>query len=269
MALVEIAPAETRGLLTFWFAVFFFTTQMVSQYTVYACLSHISPSNLQWQIPFGVQPILPAILIVASFFVCESPRWLYLTGRSEKAWAQLCKLRGLPDDHPYLLKEWADITAEIDHDKAEFGDQTFTSILREMFCTRTNLRRLQLICASYALAQLSGSNAVTSYLPQIFKLIGITSTEDSLMMTGLFTLGKLLSTIVASLFFIDALGRRRSMFTGIGTQVLCLIYLGVYLIYFLKDPKGMSKASGRAAVAIIYIYGFGWSVGKFLLALCN
>lgn len=264
MAIVEIAPAMTRGLMTLWFNVCMLSSQMIGIFVVFGCNVHIDPSkNLQYQIPFFVQCFVPAIGVFMSFFLHESPRWLCLRGRSEEALKTLTTIRGLKSDHPFLVTEWEMMSTQVAREQAEFGDAGYLSIIRETFCVRSNLRRVQLTVVAYILAQFSGANSVTNYLPEVFGIIGVKSTNVKVYASGLYALAKLVCCIAASLVFVDVLGRRKSMFIGVTIQALCHSYLAGYLFWFVRDEAGMPKGASDMAIGVIYIHALGWAVGMF------
>ncbi|KAK6202205.1 hypothetical protein LQW54_008917 [Pestalotiopsis sp. IQ-011] len=73
------------------------------------------------------------------------------------------------------------------------------------------------------------------------------------------------TTIIASLAFVDMVGRRGSLFTGITVQAICHSYLAGYLRYFVESPKTIPTSASDGAIAIIYIHGFSWAVGLYTL----
>ncbi|KUL84540.1 hypothetical protein ZTR_08745 [Talaromyces verruculosus] len=270
VSLVEIAPAEIRGLLTTWFSVVLLMSLFLAAFTVYGCFVNMAASSLQWQVPFFVPTIAMAFVILASFFVSESPRWLFLKGRDEEATAALIKIRGLPLDHPRVQSELQDIQQSLSKERAAYGNATSYSlrglgaILRETFLVPANLRRTQQALLSYALAQLSGANSITSYLVPILNLVGVKGgTSYSLFISGMYGVVKFIYTLIASFFFVDALGRRNSLFVGITVQMLSDIYIGVFIKYHQAGP--VPTAAGQAALAAIFIHGFGYAVGLLVL----
>jgi MFS family permease len=262
MSIVEIAPYEIRGLLAAWFSVVMLLSLTVSCFIVYACFLHVAPGHLQYQIVWFVPCIIIALIIGLSFFaMSESPRWLMLVGREEEAARTLMELRGLPADHARVAGEIAEIRAQIEKEHLRFGGSGFLSVVKETFLVKSNLRRVIQACVSYALAQLSGANSVTSYLVPILTMISVGgSTDRNMFLTGMYSMAKFFYTLMASFFFIDMLGRRKSLFIGITVQMISDIYIGVFLRY--KQAGDIASGASEGAIAAIYIHGFGYAIGE-------
>ena len=260
MSIVEIAPNEIRGLLTAWFVVAMGLSLVSSVFCVYGVYLHIPASRLQYQVVFFSPCIFMFVVNIGSFLACESPRWLVLVGRREEAMKSLVRLRGMPTNHPRVRGEIHDIETSIEKSRMESGD-SILGVMRETFLVPSNLRRVQQTLVSYALAQLSGANSVTSYFVPILTLMGVGGgTTRNLFLTGMYGMSKLFFSLIASFFFIDALGRRKSLFVGITLQMLSDIFISVYIKY--KQEDNVSEAWSEAAVAAIFIHAFGYAVGK-------
>lgn len=174
MSIVEIAPAEIRGLLTAWFLIIMGTGLVGGIFCVYGILGTIAESRLQYQIVFFSPAVFMAICGVASFFLCESPRWLMLADRPDDALKTLVRLRGLPATHARVQTEYTESQDAIRRERLEHGNPSgsdILGILKETFTVPANLRRVQQTMISYGLAQLSGSNAITSYFIPILTLV--------------------------------------------------------------------------------------------------
>jgi MFS family permease len=274
MSIVEIAPTEIRGLLGAWFVVAMGMSLFVSIFCVYGVYVHVPVSRLQYQTVFFAPCIFMLLLIIASFFLCESPRWLLMVGRRDEGIRTLVKLRGLPSDNSRVALEIKNIEDSINKSGAgsiDDGPPSFIDIVKETFAVPSNLRRLQQVLISYALAQLSGANSITSYFVPILKIMGLGgNTTRSLFLSGMYCMSKLFFCLIASFFFIDALGRRKSLFVGITLQMISDIYVSVYVKY--KQQGSANFASSEAAIAAIFIHAFGYSVGMseafLILSLC-
>jgi MFS family permease len=265
MSLVEIAPYEFRGLIGTWFSVVMLLSLTVSCLVVYASFVHIAVGALQYQVVWFVPTMIIALIIILSFFCMnESPRWLFLVGREEEAIKSLVELRGLPVDHPRVASEIAEIQAQIRTEHAKYGDAAgggLKAVAREAFLVPANLRRVQQACLSYVLAQLSGANSVTSYLIPILTMIGTGGgTAHNMFLTSMYSMAKFFYTLMASFFFIDAFGRRTSLFTGIIIQMISDIYIGVFIKF--KQKGDVSAGAAQGAIGAIYIHGFGYAIGE-------
>ena len=272
MSIVEIAPYEIRGVLTTWFSVVMLLSLTCASFTTYAVYLHTSSGYIQYQIVFFVPCIIIGIIFILSFFCMEeSPRWLMLKGREDDAIKSLVALRGLPIDHPRVASEFHEIRTQIQEEHNKFGGgsgNSFKAVLKETFLVKANLRRVFQACISYALAQLSGANSVTTYLVSILTLMGVGgTTKRNMFLTGMYSMSKFFYTLIASFFFIDALGRRKSLFTGITIQMISDLYIGVYIKY--KQSGSLAPGSSEGAIAAIYIHGFGYAVGKFTHTVCT
>lgn len=265
MSIVEIAPTAIRGLLASWFSVVMLLSLFLSTMTVFGAYSNMDPGKLQFQVVWFSPCVYILLCIIGSFFACESPRWLFLVDRHEEGVATIVALRGLPADHPVVAAEIQEIRVSIADEKSHFNDASqgtaIASIFKEAFTVPSNLRRIQQSLISYALAQLSGANSVTSYLVPILTLMGVGGdTSRSLFLSGMYSMAKFFFCLIASFFFIDALGRRKSLFVGIIVQLISDLYLGLYIR--ANQNGDVTESASHAAIAAIFIHGFGYAVGK-------
>lgn len=261
MSLAEIAPTEIRGLLTSWFVVAMGISLFTANFCTLGIYLRVTASRLQYQIVFFAPCIFMAFCVVGSFFVCESPRWLMIAERPEEASRLLSKLRGLPLDHPRVQGELHDIEASIQLAGGSDKKPTLFELARETFTKRSNLRRVQQTLMSYALAQLSGANSITSYFVPYMNIIspGGDTTRD-IFLSGMYGFSKFWFSLIASFVFIDALGRRNSLFIGAFLQMVSDIYISVYIKY--QQSGLVSNTASQTAVAMLFIHALGYSIGE-------
>ncbi|OQE13740.1 hypothetical protein PENSTE_c046G00472 [Penicillium steckii] len=265
MSIVEISPKEIRGLLTGMYTVSMGIALTAANFCVLGIHRNIPESKLQYQIPAFCIAIFMALCIVGSFYISESPRWLMMIGRKEEAIQSLTDLRRMPAEHPRIVTEVTDIEQSLILERGDVhGNWNICFIVKETFTVPSNLRRLQQVLVAYALAQLSGANTVTSYFIPIMSLLGDTGdTERHMFLSGMYGFSKLMFSIISAFFFIDILGRRKSLFIGITAQMLSHIYIGVFMKFEQSGP--VPKGASTFAIVALFVHAFGYAVGLFIL----
>ncbi|GFZ46009.1 hypothetical protein JCM24511_03743 [Saitozyma sp. JCM 24511] len=255
------APRSLRGLLGLSFNVCMIGGQVIGIFVVYGVQQSIPASrSIQWQLPFIVQLAIPVLGFALSFLVPESPRFLLGKGKEASAVQVLCRLRNLPEDAPYVLEECAAMKEAHSAEEIAKGGSGFLGLLKECFTVRNYFRRTRTVIIAYVLAQFSGANSITNYLPTILTLLGVTNTNQRLLYTAGYSIAKLGCLFIASLFFVDLVGRRKSLLVGVTVQGLCHVYLAVYLHRYLGGGS-VTRGSSDMAIAAIFIHAFGWGIG--------
>ncbi|KAI9926523.1 hypothetical protein MW887_004291 [Aspergillus wentii] len=270
VSIVEIAPAEIRGLLTAWYSVCMGIALMTATFCVYGIELHMGSSRLQYQVVWFSPCIFMFLWIVASFFLCESPRWLIMCGRDEEAVQTLSTLRCLPSDNPRVQTEIESIHHSLQSEGHDTGNRSsfgnMISIAQETFTDLSNLRRFQQALIMYALAEFSGGNSVTNYFIPILEVAGLSgSSTHNLLLNGMYTLAKFVFSLAASFIFIDFFGRRTSLFFGITLQMVSDIYLAAFIKVLNDNNKDVPRSASEAALAAIFIHALGYSVGLLTL----
>ncbi|RAL14092.1 putative MFS quinate transporter [Aspergillus homomorphus CBS 101889] len=267
--LAEIAPASIRGLCTCVFTGFVYLGIVLAYFTNYGCQVNLGDNtHKRWEIPTSLHIIFAGLIIILSFLQYESPRFLIKKGKPEQALRNLSRIRNLPQDHEYVVRE---ITAIQQAHQAELeatmGAGWF-GIIKEAFLIPSNLYRLYLAAMAQLLSQWSGAGSITLYAPDLFKLLGITGSNESLLVTAVFGIVKLAAAIICALFLVDVIGRKRALLLGITLQGIAMIYIAAFLTdvpkmgiddsFVLPESK---KGISRGAIAMIYISGVGWALG--------
>ncbi|KAL7931927.1 general substrate transporter [Trichoderma chlorosporum] len=267
--IAEIAPASIRGLCTCFFTGAVYLGILLAYFANYGCQLHLSDASPnQWLVPTSLHIIMSGLIFVLSFFQYESPRFLVKQGRVDQAVHNMAQLRQQSPDSEYISREIGMIQAGLDHELEASRGVGWLGKVKELVLDRSNLYRVYLSSMVQLLSQWSGAGSITLYAPDLFNILGITGTNESLLVTAVFGIIKFAAAMVCALFLVDVIGRKRALLYGIVLQAISMIYvasfltvvpqLGVQEDYVLPDNL---KGASRGAVAMIYISGIGWALG--------
>lgn len=207
------------------------------------------------------------VILILTMFQMESPRHLIRVGKREQALKNLCKFRGLPPDHPYVLDEITAIDVSFQEEQEATLGMGWKGVVKEILTVRRNAYRLLLTNLAQILACWSGGNSITVYAPDLFNLVGITGERQSLFSTVIFGVVKLVASIVCALFLVDLAGRKRALITGISIQTVAMFYIAIFLNLVPIannpgfEPTPSQNSASKGAIAMIYISGAGWALG--------
>jgi len=210
MYIAEIAPANIRGKLVSFnqFAIIF--GMLVIYFVNYFIAKQ---GNEEWLITEGwrwmfFSGAIPAgIFLILLFFVPETPRYLAIQGKDEKALSVLNKIAGR-ESAPNILKEIKSTLHENNAPWLSYGFLIiFVGIMLSVF------------------QQFVGINVVLYYAGNIFRNMGA-STDSSLLQTIIVGSVNLLFTVVA-IVTVDRFGRKPLMIIGSIGMAISMIALGL------------------------------------------
>jgi len=251
MYIAEIAPANIRGrlvsynqfaiifgMLVIYFVNYFIARQGDEQWLI--------TDGWRWMFFSGVIP--SALFLILLFFVPETPRYLVLKDKEDKALAVLTRIAG-KNDAPKILSEIKETLHEHNAPWLSYGFMViFIGIMLSVF------------------QQFVGINVVLYYAGNIFRNMGA-STDASLLQTIIVGAINLLSTIVAILT-VDKFGRKPLMIIGSIGMAISMFALG---FTFYLGGKELSSAAGFTALIFMltYVAAFAMSWGPVCWVLLS
>ncbi|RCH88311.1 hypothetical protein CU098_004910 [Rhizopus stolonifer] len=270
MYVAEISPRKLRGRLGTLWQFLIVLGIMMSYWIDYGCLRHLPTGDNQWRVPLGIQLAPGGILCIGMVFLPESLRWLAQHGRTEQVLKNLCRLRGLPEDHPDILEELQEIEAAAELDReAKSGKWT------ELFQSG-NLHRLFIGVWLQIFQQWTGSNAINYYGPDIFRSIGLDSNETEILATGVYGAVKVAFVFITFFFVDNKMGRRHTLMIGSVIMAVAFFVLGGMIIGLENDNNGVLSggvvgAKGYVAMVCIYVFAIGYegSWGPITWIVCS
>ncbi|OBT94481.1 hypothetical protein VE01_07207 [Pseudogymnoascus verrucosus] len=265
MYISELSPPAIRGSLVGLYEINNQLSSLCGFFANYFVGVGVDPgTDRQWQIPIAMQVIPAGLLILAVIFILpESPLFLIQRGKIGKARIILSSIRGLPAEHRYITEEIELVASSLPQQPSGGKFRSINTILplhlfRELLW-RGNINRLIIGCLLMVGANTSGINGVNFYSPSIFRLIGFTSVNFLLLLSGFFAIAKTTGTFVGLFFFIDRFGRKFLLLISSTGIVLAFVYIGSFLTITHGSPAPGSIA-GYFAMAAVYFYAVSFSL---------
>lgn len=196
---------------------------------------------------------LPAILFFCIiFFIPESPRWLILKGRDDRAVRIFRKI--------YLSE--VEVNTQLQDTKSVVQSETKSDW---KFLLQPGIFKAVLIGAAIAiLGQFMGVNAVLYYGPTIFEEAGL-SGGDALFSQVLVGIVNVVTTIIA-VFIIDKVGRKKLVYYGVSGMVLSLLLIGFY--FHFSESMGLPN-SFLLFFFLFYVFCCAISISAVIFVLLS
>ncbi len=247
----EFAPAKYRGSLvsvyqlaiTIGILVAYFSNAMLLKLST----GHLFANSLLhwiinlevWRVMFVMYAFPAIIFFLLLLIVPESPRWLAMKGKNDKAFLYLSKLNG-------------PISAKRELEEIKEAAKEETGSLRMLLEPKY---RVPLIIGLSLpiLSQFSGINAIIYYGPKILEQAGF---QLSGALGGQVTIGliNVFFTIIA-VFMIDKWGRKPLLIAGISGAIVSLAVCGILF------AKGITDGPWILISILAYISCFAFSFG--------
>ena len=168
-----------------------------------------------WRGMLGSETLPALLFFTIIFFIPESPKWLIVKGKLDKASTVLAK----------IYASDAEVKEEI--------QTTQTSLKGESKGAWSDLLKPGILIAVIAgsaiaiLGQFMGVNAVLYYGPKIFSDAGFDNPMFSTVLVGVVNM----VTTILAVFIIDKVGRKQLIYWGVSGMILCLLAIGIYFAW--------------------------------------
>ncbi|KAJ9144181.1 Hexose transport-related protein [Pleurostoma richardsiae] len=249
---LELAPPQWRARVVGYYNTFFYSGSILATGVAYA--SAKADGALAFRLPLALQLIPPVFIFAGAIFAPESPRWLTMWGKRERAASIIAKYHGGGDpNHPIVQLEMREFEQGIELQKS-------SSVWNYFALVDTHNARWRFLMMFFmsAFAQLSGNSVLTYYLPSMYTLLGIKSTERRLLLTFMNSIVSCAGAIAGSATN-DRIGRRTKLW--VGSLVLAGMFAGVtgFSSQFEDKTKNPGSAISNGGVAFIFLFGCVYS----------
>ncbi|WP_216899831.1 MFS transporter [Nocardia alni] len=211
--LAEWLPLRQRGTLLGFQIVAWYAGSVLAYLVGYLMLTLFGHGSWRWQLA-SAAVLCVIFLIIRQRTAPESPRWLALHGKSEKAAGMIEKFLHVRVDPSDLVEA------------AHQADPVSSGSVLELF--NAQYRKRTLFCGGFFLCQVAVLFAMLTFGPQILSSFGLPSgTWMDTLGTALISLVFLIGCLPA-MRLIDTIGRRPTIIWAFGLMILPLLFIGVW-----------------------------------------
>ncbi|KAK4948022.1 hypothetical protein LTR10_013076 [Elasticomyces elasticus] len=283
--IAEVAPPAVRGLLVGQHGAFFLVGYTLAAWVGVG--SYYSPNAaFNWRFPLSLQVLWPLLQLCVLVWLPESPRWLVRQGRSDEAWRILARLYHNPSDGQQLFarEQFFQIKAQCEADQAAYGDVNYLDLFRKPHFRKRALIATLVMWASQA----NGAIVIYSNIVVLVAGLGFDNAESLFLAAGWITLACVGN--FANAYYLDKLGRIRSLMIGITGCIVCVIIEAAIVANYGGTDNKSALSAGVAMLFLficfyagfvdttVYVYcseifpthirakGMGWSIAIFFLS---
>ncbi|KAF8761349.1 General substrate transporter [Rhizoctonia solani] len=253
---IEICPPQWRGRMTGFYNCGWFGGSIPAA-GITLGTSKIK-SDLSWRLPLIFQAVPSVVVILAVWFLPESPRWLMANERDEEARAFLVRYHGGGDaNSPLVELEWHEFKEGIEVDGADKRWWDYSAL----FKTRSARWRSLMVLLMGVFGQFSG-NGLGYFNTEIYGAVGY----DNYMQFVLNLANSFCSAFGAGcgVALADKMPRRKVLVIG---TVVCSVMLAInggLSAKWAQTPEDQKNLNvGRGAVAAFFwfniIYSFAYT----------
>lgn len=238
--IAEIAGPSRRARLVSRNELMIVSGQLLA-YVLSAVMAALLHTPGIWRYMLAIAMVPGVLLLIGTFFVPPSPRWLAAKGRLDEAETVLEQLRDTQ----------ADAQRELEEMKAQAKQAHTRPPIGELLRQRWVIKLLFIGIGLGFTAQLTGVNAFMYYTPIILKNTGM-GTNAALTAT----IGNGVVSVIATLLGIWAIGRygrRHLLMTGLVMVVLMQAALGCVLMFMPQNLAQSYTALGCILVFLLFM----------------
>ena len=247
--IAEIAPSRIRGRLVSFNQLSIVLGMLLVYFVNWAIASQGDEEWVRttgWRLMLASEAIPALLFLVLLLLVPDTPRWLVMKGRSEKALGVLTRLVGIDEARSTMAEIETTLVVRTHSGGAPlfaFGSLVIVAgVLLSVF------------------QQFVGINAVLYYAPLMFKNMGA-SNDSAMLQTVIVGVVNVASTLFATLT-VDRLGRKPLMIAGALVMAVSMLALGTL---FATHQLGI----GALLAMLAYVAGFAFSWGPVVWILLS
>lgn len=207
-----------------------------------------------------MQATFPLLLMIATVFIPESPRWLCYKGRQEQARAFLTKYHANGDQNdPIIELEMHEIATAL-----ALEEQSKMNTWSNLIKSNANRRRLGICLSVSVLTLWNGQGVISYYFSPILDSVGITDTTQQTGINGGMAIWNLICSATGA-FLADRVGRRRLWLASFIGMIMANVPVTITSAVYAKHG---SQAAAYATVVFLFLYNAAFNIACNPLLYC-
>ncbi|KAH7386664.1 general substrate transporter [Phaeosphaeria sp. MPI-PUGE-AT-0046c] len=246
--MVEISPAETRGLLVGSHGFLVVTGHALAAWTGYGCYFSTNQA-FQWRFLLSAQAIAPLLLLLATRWIPESPRWLVEQGRGQEALQILCDLHTDKENSDGSFnkaqEEFRQVNEQLALDRHHLGAEGKMIIFKKA----SYRKRVLVGMATMFLSQSTGVLVINNYQVMLYNGLGLYDSLPLLLYAVYLTWAAGLNYFSATIM--DRVGRTRLLIIGL---IGCSVFIICEMAMVAKFSGTNNKVGNAFGVLFLFLY---------------
>jgi len=251
---VEVAHPAHRAIATAYANCTWFVGSILAAGSVRGALN--LGGTLSWQIPVWLQLVFAGLVCIFAFFIPESPRWLYVHGKKDKAREVLAKWHGHGNaESPWVKLQLGEYEEYLN---VEGSDKRWWDY-RALFRNQSSRYRLACNCVFSIFAQWAGNGVLSYFLPAVLETAGYKADVTKANINLGYACFQFCFALLGAAF-VDKVGRRPLMLGSMGSVTVVWIGMTIASAKFSQSGQEDGNAA-KATLAMIFLFGAFYSVG--------
>ena len=127
----------------------------------------MAPTRTQYRLVQSIPLIPMGFAFIGSMFITDTPRWFASEDRTEKATNALSRLRNTDINDPNIAEKYSEILQNCQARQQHLKSVSVFTIIKEIATISSFRERFLLGIFMQTVAQWSGGNGITYYIPKV------------------------------------------------------------------------------------------------------
>lgn len=221
--------------------------------------------DYSWRLITWLQVLFPAFVVAFSYFIPESPRWLYVHNKKDEAKKILTKYHGNGnEDSVWVTLQLREYEEFLEMDGADKRWWDYRVLFK-----KGNAYRMSCAFLVAILAQFAGNAVLSYFLASVLDAAGYRSYLSQANITLINNCQQFLFAIVGT-FLVDRFGRRKLLMFAYSACAVIWLGMTVASSKFAESYAGIdangnpiytNDAASKAAIAFVFLFGAAFSIG--------